>query len=57
LETLLFSFCLHGSLRGQHAAGRADAASKLACGIYIGRIGAGGNGEIEQFSFKTMNYY
>ena len=32
-------------------------ASKLACGIYIGRIGAGGNGVNEQFSFKTMNYY
>jgi len=53
LETLLFSLSLHGQL----AAGRADAASKLACGIYIGRIGAGGNGVNEQFSFKTMNYY
>ncbi|ERM00070.1 hypothetical protein Q644_07205 [Brucella intermedia 229E] len=47
------SFGLHG----QPAAGRTDAASKLVCGIYIGRIGAGGNGVIEQFSFKTMNYY
>jgi len=53
LETLLFSF----SLQGQLAAGRAGAASKLACEIYIGRIGAGGNGVNEQFSFKTMNYY